>query len=75
MRSHGARVFVFGNVPSQAGGRTVIRYQRGAEAQARRVATVLGVAGIDPYEFPETAGNPPETARAAVIVLVGYDQQ
>ena len=55
----------------------MIRYQRGAQAQAQaqRVASVLGVARIDPYEFPAAEGNPPETARAAVIVLVGYDQQ
>ena len=70
-----AEVAVFGGVPSQPGGRTIVRYVAGAEAKARRVAAVLGVPGVERYD-PATAehGNPPESARAAVIVLVGYDR-
>jgi len=75
LRSHGARVFVFGGVPSQPGGRSVVRYRRGAEARARLVADVLRVARIDPYDPPAAEANPPASARAMVIVLVGYDLQ
>ena len=75
LRAHGARVFVFGAVAAQPGGRTVVRYRRGAEAQGRRVANVLRVARIDRYDAPTAEANPPASARATVIVLVGYDRQ
>ena len=71
-----AEVAVFGSVPSQPGGRTIVRYVAGAEAKARRVAAVLGVPGVERYDPATTEhGNPPESARAAVIVLVGYDRE
>lgn len=71
-----AEVAVYGSVPSQPGGRTIVRYVAGAEAKARRVAAVLGVPGVERYDPATTEhGNPPESARAAVIVLVGYDRQ
>ena len=70
-----AEVAVFGAVESQPGGRTIVRYVAGAEAKARRVAAALGVRGVERYDpATATAGRPPESARAAVIVLVGYDR-
>jgi hypothetical protein len=71
-----AEVTILGSVPAQPGGTSVVRYRAGAEAKARRVAAVLGVRRVERHD-PATAaaGNPPESARVAVIVLVGYDRQ
>ena len=74
LRSHSAHVAVFGSVPAQPGGRSIVQFRRGAEAQARRVAAVLGVARVDPYDPSTAAANAPPTARETVIVLVGYDR-
>jgi hypothetical protein len=74
LRLHGAHVAVFGSGPPQPGGRTIVRYTRDAEARARRVAAVLGVARVGPYDPSGPEGNPPASARAEVIVLAGYDR-
>ncbi|MEA2218037.1 MAG: LytR cell envelope-related transcriptional attenuator [Solirubrobacteraceae bacterium] len=75
LRSHGAHVAVFGSGPPQPGGRTIVRYAPHAAADARRVANVLGVARVDRYDPSGPDGNPPASARAQVIVLVGYDHR
>lgn len=75
LRARDAEVAVFGSVPSQPGGRSVVQYVPGAEAKAHRVAAVLGVARVEAYDPAQEHANPPESARAAVIVIVGNDRQ
>jgi hypothetical protein len=70
LRSRHARVSVFGSGPAHA---TVVRYTPGAKSKARRVAAVLGVTRVERYDPSLPDANPPESARAEVIVLTGYD--
>ena len=74
LRARDAEVAVFGSMPSQPGGRSIVQYVPGAEAKARRVAAVLGVSRVDAYDPTQEHANPPESARSAVIVIVGYDR-
>jgi hypothetical protein len=74
LRARHAEVAVFGSMPSQPGGRSIVQYVPGAEAKARRVASVLGISRVEQYDPQQAYANPPESARAAVIVIVGYDR-
>jgi hypothetical protein len=72
LRSHGAHVAVFGSMPTQPGGRTIVRYVGDGAAPARRVAAALGVPRIERYDPSGAYANPPPTARVSVIVVAGY---
>ncbi len=65
----GARIESISNAAGPGGVRTEVRYRRGASAEARRVAGVLGVRRVT----PDTT-SPPASPRADVIVLVGADR-
>ena len=73
LRAQGAYVALFGSGRPRS--RTIIRYVRGAESNARRVASFLGVVTIGPHDESGAEPIPPETARASVIVVVGYDRK
>jgi hypothetical protein len=59
-------------MPIEPGGRTIVWYKPGAAAQARRVAAVLGVPRVVPFDPSTGQAIPPPTARVTVIVAVGY---
>ncbi len=65
----GARITSISNVSDPGGALTEIRYKRGASAEARRVAGVLGVRRVTSYTT-----SPPTMAQVDVIVLVGADR-
>jgi hypothetical protein len=72
LKSRRAHVAVFGSMTIQPGGRTVVWYEPGAAAQARRVAAVLGVPRVAPFDPSTGEAIPPPSARVTVIVAIGY---
>jgi hypothetical protein len=72
LKARRAHVAVFGSMPIEPGGRTIVWYKPGAAAQARRVAAVLGVPRVVPFDPSTGQAIPPPTARVTVIVAVGY---
>jgi hypothetical protein len=72
LKSRRAHVAVFGSMTIQPGGRTVVWYEPGAAAQARRVAAVLGVPRVAPFDPSRGEAIPPPSARVTVIVAIGY---
>jgi hypothetical protein len=72
LKSRRAHVAVFGSMTIQPGGRTVVWYEPGAAAQARRVAAVLRVPRVAPFDPSTGEAIPPPSARVTVIVAIGY---
>jgi len=71
LEARGATIGSIGNAADQARAQTAVVYRPGAEAQARRVAAVLGVRDVRPRTRVEVVVAP----EAAVVVHVGSDRR